>query len=367
MLKPLPEGRQVSIRDRLAGQNSLGHGQDRTGLAQCIVDRVALLRTACAATATIARPDRAAIREIAAAPMTTAETASIRTELTPPFVTRRPAEQSSPLVFCSPHSGSVYPSALVTRSRLDPRALRKSEDCYVDELFGSAPHHGAPLLAARFPRAYIDVNREPYELDPELIEGTFPDYANSRSMRVAGGLGTIARIVADGEEIYSERIAIGDAMARIELLYKPFHAALAGLIEATRTLFGYAVLIDCHSMPSTSLSQSGPQRPDFVIGDRFGASCDPRVSRCVRDALASLGYRVQLNRPYAGGFITEHYGRPHQRIHAVQVEMNRSLYLDEASLAKRDAFVAVEASVGAFIATITRQLPGILDHRAAAE
>jgi len=299
--------------------------------------------------------------------MTTEELRSLHDELTPAFVITRPAIQTAPVVFCSPHSGSVYPACLLTRSRLDARTLRKSEDCYVDELFGAAAHHGAPLIAARFPRAYLDVNREPYELDPELIAGPLPSFANTRSTRVAGGLGTIARIVADGEEIYRERVAVADVIARIDHLYKPFHAALADLVEATRATFGYAVLVDCHSMPSTSTNQSGSHRPDFVIGDRFGASCDARVSQCLRDALVGLGFRVQLNRPYAGGFITEHYGRPHQRVHAVQIEMNRGLYLDEANLAKLAVFDAVTDVMARLIARLTRDLPDVLEKRSAAE
>ncbi|MEZ5842295.1 MAG: N-formylglutamate amidohydrolase [Hyphomicrobiaceae bacterium] len=299
--------------------------------------------------------------------MTTPEIHSLREELTPAFVIARPEAQTAPIVFCSPHSGSCYPAALLSRSRLDARSLRKSEDCYVDELFACAHAHGAPLIAARFPRAYLDVNREPYELDPELITGVMPGFANTRSMRVAGGLGTIARIVADGEEIYRGRIDIADALNRIELLYKPFHAALAQLIEATRKTFGYAILIDCHSMPSTSINHNGASRPDFVLGDRFGSSCDARVSQSLRATLEEVGFRVHLNRPYAGGFITEHYGRPHQRVHAVQIEMNRGLYLDEQTLDRLPAFPSFAASIEHLVRRLTRELPSVLERRAAAE
>lgn len=299
--------------------------------------------------------------------MTNAEYRSLREELTPAFVIDHPMEQSAPVVFSSPHSGNVYPTALLASTRLDPRSLRKSEDCYVDELFSAAPSHGAPLISARFPRAYLDVNREPYELDPELIDGTLPGFANTRSMRVSGGLGTIARVVADGEEIYRERLDITVALARIDHLYRPFHAALNDLITRTRTTFGYAVLIDCHSMPSTSINHAGPGRPDFVIGDRFGASCDPGVVQCLRSILTDLGYRVQLNRPYAGGFITEHYGRPHQHVHAIQVEMNRGLYLNEHTLARLKSFEDTAHQMQRFIARATRELPNALERRAAAE
>ena len=213
------------------------------------------------------------------------ERASILAELSPPFVIHEPEEQLTPVVFCSPHSGRIYPQAFLAASRLDPHTLRKSEDCYVDELFLPVVDLGAPLIAARFPRAYLDVNREPYELDPELFSGRLPDFANTQSARVIGGLGTIARIVADSEEIYRERMPIGVPFERIEQLYRPFHAALAGLLEATRKRFGVAVLIDCHSMPSSAIGQPPGARPHFVLGDRFGASCDAKLTRFVRDLL----------------------------------------------------------------------------------
>jgi N-formylglutamate amidohydrolase len=264
--------------------------------------------------------------------MSLQERASIKDELTPGFTVLEPVEHTTPFVFCSPHSGRIYPRALTEASRLDPHTLRKSEDCYVDTLFAGVAGLGAPLLAARFPRAYLDVNREPFELDPELFGNRLPSYANAHSMRVAGGLGTIARIVADGENIYARPPTLEAALERIEQLYRPFHAALTDLIERTRSKFGLAILIDCHSMPSAAMSHTGHTRPDFVIGDRFGASCDPRLTRILRDHIGQLGYHAVLNRPYAGGFITEHYGRPQRLVHALQVEINRSLYIDEQTL-----------------------------------
>src|SRR5262245_27340083 len=233
------------------------------------------------------------------AQMSDTERASILAELTPPYTLIRPAEQLAPVVLCSPHSGRVYPRAFLAASRLDPHTLRKSEDCYVDELFEPVVGLGVPLLAARFPRAYLDVNREPYELDPELFEGRLPAFANTQSARVMGGLGTIARIVADTEEIYRERLPIGAAFERIERLYGPFHRALADLLEETRRRFGMAVLIDCHSMPSASMGQPIGARPHFVLGDRFGTSCDTKLTRFMRDILQAGGYEVQINRPYA--------------------------------------------------------------------
>jgi N-formylglutamate amidohydrolase len=266
------------------------------------------------------------------------ERAAILAELTPGHTIVEPAEHAAPFVLCSPHSGSVYPAVLRSASRLDGLALRKSEDCFVDELYAGVAALGAPLIAARFPRAYLDVNREPYELDPELFGRQLPSYANSSSVRVAGGLGTIARIVADGEEIYRTPPTLQAALERIELLYKPFHEDLSMLMDRTHRQHGMAVLIDCHSMPSAAMSQVTGSRPDVVIGDRFGSSCGQRLTRMFRDRLSRLGYQVQLNRPYAGGFITEHYGRPQRGIHALQIEINRALYLDERTLERTEGF-----------------------------
>jgi N-formylglutamate amidohydrolase len=295
------------------------------------------------------------------------EKASIDAALTPAFTIQGARSQTAPFVFCSPHSGRVYPASFLAASRLDAHALRKSEDCYVDELFSGVTELGAPLIAARFPRAYLDVNREPYELDPELFQEPTPPYANTQSVRVVGGLGTIARIVSDGEEIYRDRIALGAALERIDRLYKPFHSALAGLVDTTWRRFGTAVLIDCHSMPSASIGQPQSARPDFVLGDRFGASCDGKLTRFFRELLAGLGYEVQLNRPYAGGYITEHYGRPQRGLHALQVEVNRALYLNESSLARSAGFARVKRDLTTTAGRLFREFPDIIGRPAAAE
>jgi N-formylglutamate amidohydrolase len=295
------------------------------------------------------------------------ERASILSELDPPFVVSLPPQQTAPFIFCSPHSGRIYPRALIERSRLDAHTLRKSEDCFVDDLFAGVAELGSPLIAARFPRAYLDVNREPYELDPELFREPLPDYANTQTMRVMGGLGTIARIVADGEEIYDRPLPLSAAMERIERLYKPFHGILGHMIAETKRRFGVAVLVDCHSMPSASMSQSGGPRPDFVIGDRFGASCDAKLTRLFRDAIAQRGYHVQLNRPYAGGFITEHYGQPLKGVHAVQIEINRGLYLNEQALIPTASFERLKRNLSLTLFRIFAEFPQIFERRTAAE
>lgn len=299
--------------------------------------------------------------------MTAHERASILAELTPAFAVSTPREQKAPFVFCSPHSGRVYPASFLAASRLDAHTLRKSEDCYVDDLFGGVADLGVPLISARFPRAYLDVNREPYELDPELFREQMPPYANTQSSRVIGGLGTVARIVADGEEIYGDRIELSAALERIDRLYKPFHSALAGLLDATWRQFGIAILIDCHSMPSASIGQPQSMRPDFVLGDRFGASCDGKLTRFLREVLVGQGYEVQLNRPYAGGYITEHYGRPLRGLHALQIEVNRSLYLDEVALTRTARFAEVKDDLTTTVNRLCRELPNLMTRRAAAE
>ncbi len=295
------------------------------------------------------------------------ERAAILNELSPPFSILAPDHHASPFVFCSPHSGRVYPSHFLAQSKLDALSLRKSEDCYVDMLVSAAVACGAPLIAAHFPRAYLDVNREPYELDPALFADPLPAYANPHSTRVIGGLGTIARIVSDGEDIYPGKLPLGIGLARIEALYVPFHAALRGLIDQTCSAFGYAVLIDCHSMPSMALLPQGRGRPDIVLGDRFGTSCSGLVTGFLQEAFQTRGYDVRINRPYAGGYITEHYGKPGRGVHALQIEINRGLYLDEKTLEPLPRAAALQVDLAEIIGETLIGVPRLLEQRAAAE
>lgn len=274
--------------------------------------------------------------------------ASAQGVVDPPFEIDRPAEQTLPLVFDSPHSGRLYPGAFLARSRLDALAIRRSEDSFVDELFAGVVAAGAPLLKANFPRAFVDVNREPYELDPSMFSDALPAHANTRSLRATGGLGTIARIVGDGSEIYREKLSFTEAEQRIRTLYRPYHAALSGLIAETKRRFGQSILVDCHSMPS--LSGQGDEdvsqaRPDVVLGDRFGASCGLAIVTTAERFLRERGYRVARNNPYAGGYITEHYGRPARGTHALQIELNRALYMDEWRLERHQGFARVAADM----------------------
>ena len=272
--------------------------------------------------------------------------------LNPPFTIVEPAEQRVPFVFDSPHSGRNYRPEFLTQVRLDRAAIRKSEDFRVEELFQGAVALGCPLLTANFPRAFLDVNREPYELDQTMFCDRLPAFANTRSVRVAGGLGTIARIVSETEDIYARKLTALEGLARIESIYKPYHAALRDLLARTHARFGHAVLVDCHSMPSAREGQSRRARPDFVIGDRYGTSCASQITWSACEFLAVLGYEVEINKPYAGGFITEHYGRPESGLHAIQLEINRSLYMNEAMLEKNDEFDRIAADMTRFVARL---------------
>jgi len=271
-------------------------------------------------------------------------------ELDPPFEVIEPSRLVSPLVFSSPHSGNIYPRRFLASARLDEAALRRSEDSFVDELFAGVTALGAPLIKARFPRVYLDLNREPYELDPSMFEGALPPFANTRSLRVAAGLGTIARIATQAQQIYARPLPVAEALERIDKLYKPYHACLGKLIERARRLFGAAVLVDCHSMPSVmrrpghlplfaDLTPAG--RADFIIGDRFGASCGTDLVDAVEGELRRRGYLVHRNKPYAGGHITEHYGKPALECHAMQIEVSRARYMDEGGLRKSDYFASI--------------------------
>ncbi len=266
-------------------------------------------------------------------------------EFSPAFTIDQPAKLQHPFVFNSPHSGRTYPDSFISSSALDAQALRKSEDAYVEELFSSVSAIGAPLLHAHFPRAYLDVNREPYELDPELFTEVLPDYANTRSMRVIGGLGTIARIVTETEEIYKKPLSLKEALERIDSLYMPYHKALGTLISNSLHQFDMAILIDCHSMPSVPPNYPKELRPDFVLGDRFGSSCSSTLTQFIEKQLTDMGYLVSINKPYAGGYITEAYGKPTENVHALQLEINRALYMDEITYEKKDSFYQIKETL----------------------
>ena len=267
-----------------------------------------------------------------------------------PYRLRLPVRQTVPLVFASPHSGNNYPQEFLAQSRLDPHALRKSEDSFVDELFAAAPGFGAPLLAADFPRVFCDVNREPWEMDPQMFEGPLPSWVNSNSPRVQAGLGTIARIVTSGEPVYRARLPFAEAEERVRRYWQPYHEALNTLIEETRSSFGICILVDCHSMPAHPAQTANP--PDFVLGDAHGTTCAQRITRTAEEVLQGMGYRVRRNDPYAGGYVTRHYGRPRENIHALQIEVARGLYMDEKLIERRPGMAALTRDLSRLVARL---------------
>lgn len=264
-----------------------------------------------------------------------------------------PDIRTTAVVFASPHSGREYPWSFVRKTILDERTLRSSEDAFVDKLFDAAPQHGAPLLTAIAPRAWIDVNRSSEELDPALIEGV---KRTAHNPRVASGLGVVPRVVANGRSIYRGKMSRKEADARIEEFWKPWHLALATLMDDSTALFGEAILIDCHSMPHeaiSSISHPRGSRPEIVLGDRFGAAAGSDVVDKIEAALASAGLRVARNAPFAGAFVTQNYGRPARNRHVVQVEIDRSLYMNEHQVRPNNNFPAFKALIDRVVADVT--------------
>ena len=276
----------------------------------------------------------------------------------------RPEEQLLPVVVASPHSGAVYPRAFLDASPLELDLLRRSEDCYVDRLGAGAVGAGAPLLRAHFPRVFLDVNREPWELDPEMFAEPLPGYVKTRTPRIASGLGTIPRLVGNGLEIYRAKLTFREAQQRVESLHAPYHAQLAALVEETRRRFGQALLIDLHSMPSASWGgrwPEGAKGADIVLGDCHGKACSGDIAAAADTCLSDRGYSVVRNDPYSGGYTTKRYGRPDRGRHALQVEINRALYMDEATLAPRAGF----AHLARDLTALFECLAGALQHRPA--
>ncbi len=274
-----------------------------------------------------------------------------------PFRIIRPSGRNSPMLVASPHSGRSYPAAFLAASRLDSHALRRSEDCFVDELFAGAPACGVPLLAADFPRAYCDVNREPWELDPAMFSDKLPPWCNTRTPRINAGFGTIARLVGSGQPIYAGKLSFAEAEARIRSCWQPYHDALSALIAETRHSFSRCVLLDCHSMPTEEPTIGARHDPDFVLGDAHGTSCDPILSGAAHRFLESAGYRVRRNDPYAGGYVTRHYGRPRQGVHALQIEVSRSLYLDQTRYLKLARFDQLRELMSGLLRVLVEAMP----------
>ena len=235
--------------------------------------------------------------------------------------------------------------------------LRRSEDSFIDELFSKAPNYGAPLLKATFPRAYVDPNREPFELDPTMFEDQLPDYVNTDSVKISAGLGTVARVVINGENIYRKKLKFSEIKRRVESFYFPYHQALQRLIENTRIKFGFCILIDCHSMPSIDGpmdDDTGNNRVDIVLGNNYVASCAPQLLSYTSASLKRQGLSICRNKPYSGGYTTCHYGKPDKGVHALQIEINRSLYMNETNIEKHGGFLELSDKVTRFIFDLSK-------------
>lgn len=267
----------------------------------------------------------------------------------------------APLFITSPHSGSDYPAAFLAAAQLDAHQIRQSEDMYVDQLFADAPRFGVPLLAARFPRAYIDLNRAPYELEQALFVDKLPDHIDSRSLRASAGLGTVPRLVAENTPIYKSKLSFAEAETRIDEIYHPFHETLQAQLKALQNRHGYSFLLDAHSMPSQATRLSDRLDVDFILGNRHGRACYGELTDMVATFLRTRGWQVGLNKPYAGGFITEQYGAPALGHHALQIEINRAAYMDEASHEKHDGFDRLKKDMGELIVHLLAALPDMAE------
>ena len=282
--------------------------------------------------------------------------ATVATDDYPGHTVLRPDEWTSPYLLASPHAGRAYPARFLDASRLTLLELRRSEDAYVDALLPAPDALGVPVLRADFPRAFVDVNRAPYELDPLLFDA--PVAADTaRSGRVLAGFGVVPKLAAEGRAIYAHRLPASEARARIRMCYHPYHAALRGLITECLTRFGEATLIDFHSMPSAG---AGRSLPGVVLGDRFGASCAPEAMRRWEAAFRAEGFSTARNAPYAGGYVTSLYGRPSEGVHVIQVETNRGLYLDERQVARSRGFAATKAALGRVLDAAIRPMAASL-------
>lgn len=253
-------------------------------------------------------------------------------------------------IFASPHSGTIYPSQMDAAPDLSEASLRSAEDALVDRLITPGIDLGATVILARLGRAWVDLNRDPADLDPLLIDGAAE---GAVSARTAAGYGVIPRLSGDGRALYSRRLTLEEARGRIAGTHAPYHAALAERMQAARAQYGEAVLVDWHSMPARATQGAGGARgPDVVLGDRHGSACSAELTRRLRRAFEALGWRVALNQPYAGGWTTQRWGRPSEGFHAIQIELNRALYFDEAARMPGPGWSRTEKGVARVIASL---------------
>ena len=274
------------------------------------------------------------------------------------FTLTRPYALTSSVVCASPHSGRDYTWSFMRRSALSELTMRSSEDAFVDQLIEDAPRFGAPLLTATVPRAFVDLNRSVDELDPALIDGVRKSGYNPR---VASGLGVIPRVVANSRAIYRGKLSHVEARKRLTDYWFPYHDQLASLLSEAHESFGTALLMDFHSMPHEALDtvvRASKVRPNVVLGDRFGASANSDVVDLVEAAFASAGFKVARNTPFAGAYVTQTYGRPSRQQHAIQIEIDRSIYMDEETLTPNANFNDVKQALTAVIADVCEMRRG---------
>ena len=276
----------------------------------------------------------------------------------------RPPEWKGGVIFASPHSGRDYPAWFLAESRLDSLLLRSSEDAFMDRLIASAPEHGAVLLTARVPRCVIDLNRGPDEIDPLVVTGTAP---MALSPRIMAGLGVIPRVVSQGRAIYDRPMSRSEAERRITSYWRPYHDALSALIDEAVARFGGAILIDMHSMPRDALAHLPRPRPDFVLGDRNGGSASTRITSEIASAVQAEGFRLRRNSPFSGAYIATTYGRPRQNVHVVQLELDRSLYMNERMVEPRVDFGAFALRLERILKRLAGLRPDACDSSIAAE
>jgi N-formylglutamate amidohydrolase len=278
-----------------------------------------------------------------------------------PYVIVTPVGQPAPIVLSSPHSGRHYPDSMLARTRLTPEELRALDDGPIDELVARGCAAGATLIAATYPRAVVDLNREACELDPEALQDPAAMPNLRLTIKARAGLGVVPTRLL-GAPIYHERLSVVDLSSRLAEVYEPYHAQLAGLIEERRHRFGTALVLDCHSMPTMQPLLRGERPIDVALGDRFGRSCHPRVMEVAERVLAAAGLKVARNRPYAGGHITQHYGRPGHGRHALQIELRRSLFMHEVTHERHDGFTGLQELLGELVRALTDTVLELVAH-----
>jgi N-formylglutamate amidohydrolase len=279
--------------------------------------------------------------------------------MTSAFDLTAPRQRHLPLVLDSPHSGTDYPEDF--RPAVALELLRQAEDSYVHELYASGPEHGATLIAARFPRSYIDPNRSLLDIDASLIEGAGPGPAVA-TRKTELGIGLIWRVLDSGQPIYARKLSVDEVKQRIVKYHQPYQRAVKDALDAAHDHFGAVWHLNLHSMPAMSgrISEEGPGKPraDFVLGDRDGTTCDAEFTALVRDALKGMGYEVKVNDPYKGVELVRAYSDPRAGRHSLQVEIAKRLYMNEDTLERNAGFAKLQSDLRDLLVSLREHLRG---------